>query len=104
MHAAETPIIPGDLNAYRHLPWFDSLLGAGYRDAAKGRGRGRGLSRTWPQAFPLLALDHVLVRDGPGARLLVLEQREAGLPGSDHLAVVADLGVTAAGGPPTPVQ
>lgn len=41
----------------------------------------------------MLALDHVLVRDGAQARLVVLHQQEASLPGSDHRAVVADLAV-----------
>lgn len=84
-------VVAGDLNGDRHLPLFDDLLDAGLRDAAEERGR--GLSRTWPQRWPVLALDHVLVRDGPQARLVVLHQQEASLPGSDHLAVVADLAV-----------
>ena len=82
----------GDLNAAdRHLPLFDDLLASGLRDAAEERGR--GLSRTWPQQWPMLALDHILVRDGDRASLVVLSQREASLPGSDHLAVVADIAV-----------
>jgi endonuclease/exonuclease/phosphatase (EEP) superfamily protein YafD len=84
-------VVAGDLNADRHLPVFDDLLAEGLRDAAEERGR--GLSRTWPQRLPLLALDHVLVRDGAQGRLVVRDQREAALPGSDHLAVVADLAV-----------
>ena len=84
-------VVAGDLNGDRHFPLFDDLLDAGLRDAAEERGR--GLSRTWPQRLPLLALDHVLVRDGEQARLVVLRQSEAPLPGSDHLAVVADIAV-----------
>lgn len=86
-------VVAGDLNADRHHPLFDSLLAQGLRDAAEERGR--GLSRTWPQRWPLLALDHDLVRDGEHARLAVIGQREAPLPGSDHLAVVADIAVLA---------
>ncbi len=89
-------VVAGDLNADRDLPPFRDLLRAGLRDAAEERGR--GLSRTWPQRLPVLALDHVLVRDGTGGRLAVLDQREASLPGSDHRAVVADLAVLAVGG------
>lgn len=84
-------VVAGDLNADRHYPLFDDLLGEGLRDAAEQRGR--GLSRTWPQRLPLLELDHVLVRDGLGARLAVLDQRDLALPGSDHRAVLADLAV-----------
>ena len=82
-------VVAGDINADRHFPLFQDLLDLGLRDAAEERGR--GLSLTWPQRLPLLALDHVLVRDSAHARVLVLDQREAALPGSDHLAVVADL-------------
>jgi hypothetical protein len=35
----------------------------------------------------------VRVRDGAGGRLAVRAVREVRLPGSDHLAVVADLAV-----------
>ena len=84
-------VVAGDLNSDRHFPLFDDLLSQGLRDAAEERGR--GLSRTWPQRWPFLALDHVLVRDGAQAGLVVTGQREAALPGSDHLAVVADLAV-----------
>ena len=84
-------VVAGDLNADRDLPLFGDLLDEGLRDAAEERGR--GLSRTWPQRLPVLALDHVLVRDGEGAALAVLDQAEAALPGSDHRAVVADLAV-----------
>jgi len=86
-------VVAGDLNGDRDLPLFRGLLDEGLRDAAEERGR--GLSATWPQALPVLALDHVLVRDGRGGRLVVLSQREAAVPGSDHRAVVADLAVLA---------
>lgn len=88
-------VVAGDLNGDRDFPLFRALLDEGLRDAAEERGR--GLSRTWPQALPVLALDHVLVRDGRGGRLVVLSQREADLPGSDHRAVVADLAVLPTG-------
>ena len=41
----------------------------------------------------MLQLDHVLVRDGQGARLEVLDVEEVVVPGSDHRAVLADLAV-----------
>ncbi len=51
-------------------------------------GRARGEA-----AAALLHLDHVLVRDGAGAQVVVQDVREVRLPGSDHLTVVADLSV-----------
>jgi endonuclease/exonuclease/phosphatase (EEP) superfamily protein YafD len=84
-------VVAGDLNADRDHARFRRLLGAGLRDAHDERGR--GLARTWPAAAPLLHLDHVLVRDGAAARLAVLDVHEVRVPGSDHLAVVADVAV-----------
>jgi endonuclease/exonuclease/phosphatase family metal-dependent hydrolase len=55
--------------------------------------RGRGLARTWPARFPLLHLDHVLVRDGAAAGLVPVSVREVEVPGSDHRGVVTDLAV-----------
>lgn len=77
-------VVAGDLNADRDHAAFRDLLDTGLRDAHDSRGR--GLARTWPASTPLLHLDHVLVRG-----LTVLDVREAQVPGSDHLAVVADL-------------
>lgn len=84
-------VVAGDLNADRDHAAFRRLLDAGLRDAHDERGR--GLARTWPAAFPLLHLDHVLVRDAGRARLAVLGVREAHVPGSDHRAVVVELAV-----------
>jgi endonuclease/exonuclease/phosphatase family metal-dependent hydrolase len=84
-------VVAGDLNADRDHAPFRRLLGAGLRDAHDSRGR--GLARTWPARLPLLHLDRVLVRDGDGAALGVRDVSEARVPGSDHLAVVAELAV-----------
>lgn len=84
-------VIAGDFNADRDHAPFRQLLGAGLTDAHDDRGR--GLARTWPARFPVLQLDHVLVHDGPRARVVVRSVRESRVPGSDHLAVVADLAV-----------
>lgn len=93
--ALELPaVVAGDLNADRDHALFRALLAAGLRDAHDERGR--GLARTWPASFPVLQLDHVLVRDRAGVRLAVLDVAEAEVPGSDHQAVVADLAVLAA--------
>lgn len=90
--ALELPaVVAGDLNADRDHALFRRLLATGLQDAHDVRGR--GLARTWPASFPILHLDHVLVRDGAGTRLVVLKVDEADLPGSDHKAVVADLAV-----------
>ena len=92
VRASEPPVVLlGDLNADRDSAAFRRLLSAGLRDAHDERGR--GLARTWPAGFPLLQLDHVLVRDGRGGGLEVVDVREARLPGTDHRAVVADLAV-----------
>jgi endonuclease/exonuclease/phosphatase (EEP) superfamily protein YafD len=88
-------VVAGDVNAGRHHAPFRRLTGTGLRDAHAERGR--GLARTWPAALPLLHLDHVLVRDGRGADVGVRRVREVRVPGSDHLAVVADLVVHPAG-------
>lgn len=82
-------VVAGDLNADRDHLLLRRILDDGARDVHDERGR--GLVRTWPASFPLLDLDHVLVRDGQDARLGVADVAEAAVPGSDHLAVVADL-------------
>jgi endonuclease/exonuclease/phosphatase family metal-dependent hydrolase len=84
-------VLAGDLNADRDHAALRSLLETGLRDAHDERGR--GLARTWPAGLPVLHLDHVLVRDGAGARVVVRSVREVDLPGSDHLGVVAELAV-----------
>ncbi len=84
-------VVLGDFNADRDHAPFRGLLDTGLRDAHDERGR--GLARTFPAGLPVLQLDHVLVRDGSGARLVVRDVREVRLPGSDHKTVVADLAV-----------
>ena len=84
-------VVAGDFNADRDHAPFRALLGTGLRDVHDERGR--GLARTWPAGAPVLQLDHVLVKDGRGGRLVVRAVREVRLPGSDHRTVVADLAV-----------
>jgi endonuclease/exonuclease/phosphatase family metal-dependent hydrolase len=92
VRAVDLPaVVLGDLNADRDHAPFRELLDADLRDAHDERGR--GLARTFPSWLPVLHLDHVLVRDGAGAQLVVRDVREVRLPGSDHLTVVADLAV-----------
>jgi len=82
-------VVAGDLNADRDHAPFRRLLDVGLRDAHDARGR--GLARTWPASYPVLHLDHVMVRDRAGVHIEVVGVKEAPIPGSDHLAVVADL-------------
>ena len=84
-------VVLGDFNADRDHAPFRALFETGLRDAHDERGR--GLARTFPAWLPVLHLDHVLVRDGAEARLVVRDVREVRVPGSDHLGVVADLAV-----------
>ncbi len=84
-------VVLGDFNADRDHAPFRRLLDTGLRDAHDERGR--GLARTFPSWLPVLHLDHVLVRDGGRAHVVVQDVREVRLPGSDHLTVVADLSV-----------
>jgi endonuclease/exonuclease/phosphatase (EEP) superfamily protein YafD len=94
VRGVELPVVVlGDFNADRDHAPFRRLLDAGLRDAHDERGR--GLARTFPSWLPVLHLDHVLVRDGEDAQLVVRDVREVRLPGSDHLTVVADLAVLA---------
>lgn len=87
--AADLPlVVAGDLNADRDHAAFRALLDVGLRDAHDVLGR--GLARTWPADLPALHLDHVLVRGRP---LVPVDVREVRIPGSDHLAVVAELAV-----------
>ena len=81
-------VVAGDLNGDRDHAGFRALLDAGLRDAHDALGR--GLARTWPAPLPVLHLDHVLVRGEP---LVPVDLREVRIPGSDHLAVVAEIAV-----------
>lgn len=81
-------VLAGDFNATRQHRPFRALLRAGLRDAHAVRGR--GAARTWPVGRwlpPFALLDHVVV----SSQLSVLDVDEAGIPGSDHRAVVTRL-------------
>lgn len=85
-------VVAGDLNATRDHSTLRHLLRSA--DLAEVPD-GRVWSPTWPadQPFPaLLRLDHLLAGPGVGATGTATAHRVAG---SDHLAVVADLGVDA---------
>jgi endonuclease/exonuclease/phosphatase family metal-dependent hydrolase len=91
--AAGRPIVlAGDWNATTGNRPFRRLLRDHHLvDAHLAVGRGR--ARTWPAHRsplpPLLLLDHVVV----GGGIMVRSVHERPAPGSDHLAVVADLGI-----------
>lgn len=87
-------VVAGDFNAtLDHRP-LRALLARGPVDAAAAVGA--GLDFTWPTDQPVppfAAIDHVLLTGEVAAR----DVRTRRLPGTDHAALVADLGV----GPPT---
>lgn len=90
---ATPAVVLGDLNATLDHAALRDVLAAGYVDAADATGR--GLAPTWPQGSPrpALTLDHVLADE----RLAIRAYDVHDLPGSDHRAVSATLGLPAAG-------
>lgn len=88
---APPAILLGDFNASQDHREFRDLLDTGFTDAAEAAGL--GLAPTWPansRIPPFVAVDHVLV--SPGIRVLTFAT--VALPGTDHMAVVAELAVT----------
>ena len=91
---ATPTILLGDLNATVDHSELRTLMGARFRDAPELAGS--GFLRTFtPSRWlpPLLQLDHVLV----DPRLGVRDTAVVDLPGSDHRAVVARLGLAPRG-------
>lgn len=83
----EPMLLVGDFNSGRWQPAFGALL---RRDLTDGHEAvGRGLSRSWPDRFPLFRLDHVLYTRGFAARSV----RDLDIPGSDHRGFVATLAI-----------
>ncbi|WP_189035779.1 endonuclease/exonuclease/phosphatase family protein [Streptomyces daqingensis] len=81
-------IMAGDFNASQDHAAFRDILHTGMNDAARLTGQSR--TPTWPdnRARPMGAqIDHVLVSDP----LTAVEARFLEMPGSDHLAVLADI-------------
>jgi endonuclease/exonuclease/phosphatase family metal-dependent hydrolase len=82
-------IVAGDFNATRDHGAFRRLLAAEFVDCADAALHRPWPGFTWPanRSFPpVMRLDHILV-SRPGA--IVLETRTLGIPGTDHLAVLA---------------
>jgi endonuclease/exonuclease/phosphatase (EEP) superfamily protein YafD len=90
---AGTPtVLLGDFNATVHHRELRRLMGARWRDAAEVAGA--GVVRTWSprrNAPALLDLDHILVDRGMSVGSFVTVP----LRGSDHRAVIAEVGLTA---------
>jgi endonuclease/exonuclease/phosphatase (EEP) superfamily protein YafD len=83
-------IVGGDFNATPDTVQFRTILGAGFADAADQAGAGS--TRTYPADRwypPLIAIDHVLSRNGPVATDL----RTVAIKGSDHRALVVRVAV-----------
>lgn len=84
-------VLAGDFNATLDHAELRSVLGAGVRDAAEEAGS--RWQPTWPSRYtqgwlrPLIAIDHVLVSHD----YLVTSTRTVSVPGTDHLALVAEL-------------
>jgi endonuclease/exonuclease/phosphatase (EEP) superfamily protein YafD len=83
-------LLAGDFNATLDFPELNDLIDTGYRDA--GAVTGRGLEPTWPSGEifpPPVTIDHVLA----DRRAAILDYAVEDLPGSDHRAVFARLGL-----------
>ncbi|WEV73798.1 endonuclease/exonuclease/phosphatase family protein [Bifidobacterium sp. ESL0798] len=80
-------IIMGDLNSNLDHPSFRKLLDAGFADA--GLDTSHAAAASFPQwlVWPRLELDHILVTSGIAASNV----RTLAIPGSDHLALLAQL-------------
>lgn len=78
--------IVGDLNTTRDHTAFRALERDGFRDESDQAGA--GLAATFPAApslFPLIAIDHVLVRDAPWTAASAVT---VSISGTDHRALV----------------
>jgi len=88
-------VLAGDFNATLDHAVFRSVLRLGYADAALQAGN--ALTPTWgPAGRPaLITIDHVLV----DRRCAVLASAVHAVPGSDHRAVYAEVGLPGGGRP-----
>jgi endonuclease/exonuclease/phosphatase (EEP) superfamily protein YafD len=91
-------IVAGDFNSSFDMRPFRALLRNGYRDAAEQSGA--GFRPTYPGHWrlpPLIAIDHILTRNGTATSLQTIR-----IPGSDHLGLVTAIAVgTREPNPPT---
>ena len=90
LSASMPTIVGGDFNATPDTVQFRRILGTGFHDAADQAGG--GYTRTYPADRwfgPLIAIDHVLSRNGPVAT----EVSTLTIQGSDHRALLATVSV-----------
>ncbi|HET9592666.1 MAG TPA: endonuclease/exonuclease/phosphatase family protein, partial [Solirubrobacterales bacterium] len=81
-------VLAGDFNGTFDQSQFRGVVDRGYRDA--GEVAGKGLEPTFPSGghlIPPVTIDHVLA----DRRLGIVSYTVAGIPGSDHRAVEAEL-------------
>ncbi|MCG5216603.1 endonuclease/exonuclease/phosphatase family protein [Streptosporangium sp. KLBMP 9127] len=86
-------VLAGDFNASLDHAALRRLLGRGYLDAADQVGE--GLTPTWPangSMPPIITIDHVLVDRRASVRTVSVHT----VPGTDHRAVFAELGLPVA--------
>ena len=87
LDAAPGPVlVAGDFNSTRDHVQFRDIEALGYLDAADQAGA--GFLPTFPQGrglWPLVAIDHVMVRGTP---LQATDVATDAIPGADHLALV----------------
>lgn len=79
-------VVGGDFNATWNHPEFRSLLDHGYRDAAEQAGAGWLPTYPADRLFPLIGIDHVILRGAQADRVQALT-----IPGTDHRAVLAEV-------------
>jgi endonuclease/exonuclease/phosphatase (EEP) superfamily protein YafD len=95
--AEELPfILAGDLNAASGTPYMDALRGLGLVEVHAVAGRGRGA--TWPargrlSRLPGIRIDHVFL----SSELTCTAARTGARVGSDHRAVITEIGFKAVG-------
>jgi endonuclease/exonuclease/phosphatase (EEP) superfamily protein YafD len=79
-------LVAGDFNTTRDHRAFRAIEGLGYADAATQAGA--GFLPTYPdhsRVWPLVAIDHVMIRDVPA---VAVEVSPLSVPGADHRALV----------------
>jgi endonuclease/exonuclease/phosphatase (EEP) superfamily protein YafD len=90
---AGTPwVLVGDFNATLDHEEMRAVIERGYRDA--GEVTGKGLAPTWPKErilLPPVTIDHVLADE----RMAIADYVVEDIPGSDHRAIYARLGMPA---------
>lgn len=96
-------VLLGDFNASPYSGAY-RMLRAAVRDAqTPGAGWGRTPTATFPSSFPFMRIDHVFLTKGLETIAVRSPYDARARVASDHLPLVVDLEVTAAGGAAGPV-